>query len=160
MNRTFHIWVILLVTLSLVACKSQQQAHSDASKQGSSPQLHSFISIFELPATDLSRAISFYEAILDYEIEEIEIPGMKMGLFPLEGEMIVGVIIQGDGYVPSQNGVTIYLNAGDNLQVILDKVEKNGGKILVPKTPHGDESGYFALILDTEGNRLGLHSPN
>ncbi len=46
-----------------------------------------------------------------------------------------------------------------NLQTVLDKVEENGGKIIVPKTVHADESGFFALFLDTEGNKLGLNSP-
>lgn len=68
--------------------------------------------------------------------------------------------MKGEDFKPSAEGVTIYLNAGDNLQTILDKVEKNGGKIIVPKTPHADDSGYFALFLDSEGNKLGLNSPN
>lgn len=62
--------------------------------------------------------------------------------------------------MPSSSGVTLYLNAGDNLQVVLSKVEKSGGKVLVPKTPHADENDFFALFLDTEGNRLGLNLPN
>ncbi|MTI30624.1 VOC family protein, partial [Cytophagales bacterium RKSG123] len=81
-------------------------------------------------------------------------------ILPFEEQMITGVLIKGDGYQPSADGVTIYLNGGDNLQTILDKVGKNGGKIIIPKTPHADESGYFANFLDSEGNRLGLHSPN
>jgi len=120
----------------------------------------SFISIFEIPATEISRAVDFYQAILDIEIEKMEFPGMKMGLLPTEGQMTFGVIMQGDGYTPSANGVTIYLNGGDNLQIILNKVEKYGGKIVVSKTLHADESGYFAIFMDTEGNRIGLHSPN
>ena len=87
-------------------------------------------------------------------------PGMEMGIFPYEGQMVTGVIMKGEGYTPSADGVTIYLNGGDNLQTILDKVEKNGGKIIVPKTAHADENGFFALFLDTEGNKIGLNSPN
>ncbi|MCL4109114.1 UNVERIFIED_CONTAM: hypothetical protein GTU68_031026 [Idotea baltica] len=120
--------------------------------------MKSFISIFEIPATEISRAVEFYQAILDIEIEAIDMPGMQMGLFPSEGQMIFGVIVQGEDSQPSANGVTIYLNGGDDLQIVLDKVEKNGGKIIVPKTLHADESGYFALFLDTEGNKMGLHS--
>ena len=86
----------------------------------------SFVSIFEIPATEISRAVDFYEAILDIKIEKIDFPGMQMGLFPSEGQMTFGVIIQGNDYKPSANGVTIYLNGGDNLQIILDKVEKIG----------------------------------
>lgn len=122
--------------------------------------MKSFISIFEIPATEVSRAVDFYQAILNVEIEKMDMPEMQMGIFPYEGQMVVGVIIKAEGYQPSANGVTIYLNGGDNLQVILDKVEKNGGKVLVPKTLHADESGYFALFLDSEGNKIGLHSPH
>ena len=122
--------------------------------------MKSFVSIFEIPATELSRAVDFYQAILDVKIEKMEMPDMQMGIFPYEGQMVTGVIIKAEGYQPSADGVTIYLNGGDNLQGILDKVEKNGGKVLVPKTLHADESGYFAIFLDSEGNKLGLHSLN
>ncbi|HAA11741.1 MAG TPA: glyoxalase [Cytophagales bacterium] len=122
--------------------------------------MNSFVSIFEIPATDISRAIHFYETILDLKIEAMEFPGIEMGLFPYEDQMVTGVIMKGEGYHPSAEGAVIYLNGGDNLQVVLDKVEANGGTVLVPKTPHADEVGFFALFLDSEGNRLGLHSPN
>ena len=122
--------------------------------------MKTFVSIFEIPATDITRAVEFYQAILDIKIEKMDFPEIKMGLFPGEDQMTFGVIMQGEGYTPSANGVTIYLDGGDDLQIILDKVEKNGGKINVPKTLHADESGYFAMFIDTEGNKLGLHSPN
>ena len=122
--------------------------------------MKSFVSIFEIPATEVSRAIEFYQAILDIKIEKFEMPGIQMGVFLFEGHMVTGVIIQADGYRPSADGVTIYLNGGDDLQIILDKVEKANGKIVAPKTLHADESGYFALFLDSEGNKIGLHSPN
>jgi len=130
------------------------------SSNQNSNTMSSFISIFEIPATDLSRAVNFYQAILNVNIEKMEMPGMEMGIFPYEGQLVTGVIVKGDGYNPSADGVTIYLNGGDNLQIILDKVEESGGKIIVPKTPHADESGFFAMFLDTEGNKMGLHSPN
>ena len=117
------------------------------------------INWFEIPVTNFARAKTFYETILGEPITEIPHPQMKYGMLSADMEKGVGGgIVQGDGYKPSADGVTIYLNGGDNLQVILDKVEKNGGKILVPKTPHADESGYFALFLDSEGNKMGLHS--
>ena len=113
--------------------------------------MKSFVSIFEIPATDISRAINFYQAVLEIRIEKMDFPGMEMGIFPYEEQVVTGVIIKGEGYQPSADGITIYLNGGENLQVVLDKVEKNGGKILVPKTPHADESGYFAVFNDSEG---------
>ncbi len=122
--------------------------------------MKSHISIFEIPARDISRAVDFYQAILGISIEKMEMPEMEMGIFPYEDQLITGVIVKAEGYIPSADGVTIYLNGGEDLQIILGKVEENGGEILMKKTAHADDSGFFALFLDTEGNRLGLHSPN
>ncbi|WP_408036172.1 VOC family protein [Tenacibaculum aestuarii] len=122
--------------------------------------MKSYVSIFEIPATNITRAVNFYKEILGIEIERLDFPGMEMGLFPYQGQMVTGVIIKGEGYEPSASGVTIYLNGGDNLQTIIDKVEEHGGNIVIPKTPHADENGYFAIFLDSEGNKIGLHSPN
>ncbi|WP_244156245.1 VOC family protein [Maribacter ulvicola] len=122
--------------------------------------MKSFISIFEIPATNISRAIKFYQAILNIQIEKVKFPEMQLGVFPYKDQMITGVIMKAEGYIPSAKGVTIYLNGGDNLQTILDKVSQNGGKIMVPKSLHADESGYYAIFLDSEGNKMGLHSPH
>ena len=155
----------IILVLSFVACSNKnnlnpESQNVDSSLNQSTKDMNSYISIFEIPATDISRAISFYQAILEIKIEKMDFPGMEMGILPYEGQVVTGVIIKGEGYQPSADGVTIYLNGGDNLQVILDKVEKNGGNVIIPKTPHADESGYFALFLDSEGNKLGLHSVN
>lgn len=122
--------------------------------------MNSYLSIFEIPATDISRAIHFYQAILGIEIERLDFPEIEMGLLPCQNQMITGVIMKGEGYQPSANGVTIYLNGGDNLQTILDKVEEYGGEIIITKTPHADEVGFFAIFHDSEGNKIGLHSPS
>jgi uncharacterized protein len=147
------------------ACTNEksQDVHTqttDATSPKAEDNMKSYISIFEIPATEISRAINFYQSILDIKIEKMEMPGMQMGILPYEGQMVTGVILKAEGYKPSADGVTIYLNAGNDLQVILDKVEKNGGKIIIPKTRHADESGYFAIFLDSEGNKMGLNSPN
>ncbi|MCH6255670.1 VOC family protein [Puniceicoccaceae bacterium K14] len=122
--------------------------------------MNSYVSIFEIPATDIARAISFYESILELKIERMEFPGMEMGLLPHENQALVGVIMKGEDYTPSSKGITLYLNAGNDLQTVLDKVEPGGGTIVIPKTPHADDSGFFAIFLDSEGNKMGLHSPN
>jgi predicted enzyme related to lactoylglutathione lyase len=140
--------------------KTESQAKETTTISPQQNNMKSFISLFEIPATEISRAITFYQAILDIKIEKMEMPDMQMGIFPYEGQMVQGIILKTQGSKPSANGVTIYLNGGDNLQVILDKVEKNGGKILTPKTAHADGNGYFAIFLDTEGNKIGLNSPN
>ncbi len=130
-----------------------------AQTENSNSSMNTFVSIFEIPATDITRAIRFYETILSIDIQRLEFPGIEMGLLPYENQAVTGVIMKGEGYTPSTEGVTIYLNGGENLQTVLDKIEENGGKILVPKTPHADEVGFFAVFLDSEGNKMGLHSP-
>ncbi|WP_452601993.1 VOC family protein [Pontimicrobium sp. MEBiC06410] len=155
----------LILSLSITACNNQNKSKTDTISVESNinqktKEMKSHISIFEIPATDISSAVNFYEAILDINIEKMTMPEMEMGIFPYEEQVVTGVIIRAEGYKPSSNGVTIYLNGGANLQIILDKVEKNGGKIIVPKSLHADESGYYALFIDSEGNKIGLHSPN
>lgn len=166
MKNTILITIITLM-LGFISCKNKE-AEASASESNSNTEttikndknMNNLISIFEIPATDISRAINFYKEILGVEIEKLEFPGMEMGLFPYQDQMVTGVIMKGEGYEPSTKGVTIYLNGGDNLQTILDKVEVNGGKIIIPKTQHADESGFFAIFHDSEGNKIGLHSPN
>lgn len=155
----------VILSFCIIACKGQgksstENQQTDSNETHKLSDMKSFISIFEIPATDISRAVDFYQAILDINIEKMEFPEMQMGIFPYEGQMITGVIMKAEGYKPSAEGVTIYLNGGDNLQIILDKIEDNDGKIIVPKSLHADESGYYAIFLDSEGNKIGLHSPN
>ncbi len=164
MRRTI-LATLVLVSLGSTSCMEQNESTADeqvvvTTTEASMSNMKSFISIFEIPVTDMSRAVGFYQSILGITIEKFEMPGMQIGAFPSESQAVFGVLMQGEGYVPSSNGVTIYLDGGNDLQVILNKVEQSGGTILVPKTAHADESGFFALLLDTEGNKIGLHSVN
>ena len=147
MNKTITILITIFFTFSVLQCSHREK------------KMNSYIGIFEIPAKNISKAIDFYESILDIKIEKMEVQNRKMGILPYEGQQVAGVIIEAEGYEPSSNGVTIYLNAGENLQSILDKITPNGGKILVPKTPHADQNGFFAIFIDCEGNKLGLTSP-
>lgn len=122
--------------------------------------MRNLISIFEIPAADFSRAVKFYQAILDISIEEVDMDGILMGVFPGDEKSVSGAVIKGNDYRPSTDGVIIYLNGGNDLQVVLDKIEANKGKIIVPKTQINPEIGFYALFMDTEGNKLGLHSVN
>jgi predicted enzyme related to lactoylglutathione lyase len=125
-----------------------------------SDHMKNLISIVEIPTADFPRAVAFYQAILDINIEEAEMDGVKMGLFPNDGESVFVQLIHGSEYKASTDGTIVYLNGGDDLQKIADKIEANGGKIVVPKTGMGPEMGSFAIFTDTEGNKLGLHSYN
>lgn len=119
--------------------------------------MENFIWFFEIPAIDFSRATSFYQAILGIDIEVVDMNGIQMGLFPNDGKAVSGAVVKGN-YKPSAEGVIVYLNGGDDLQTILDKVVAANGKVLVPKSEIGPDMGFYALFMDTEGNRLGLHS--
>jgi predicted enzyme related to lactoylglutathione lyase len=122
--------------------------------------MRNFISIVEIPTIDFSRAIAFYQAILDISIEEIEMDGIKMGLFPNDGSTISVQLIRGSEYKTSTGGTIVYLNAGNDLQTVVNKIEANNGKTIVPKTEIGPEMGFYAMFIDTEGNKLGLYSTN
>ena len=122
--------------------------------------MQNLINWFEIPASDINRAIAFYKAILSVEIEETEMFGAKMGFFPSDGTNVSGAIVQGEDYIVSKDGVLAYLNGGNDLQNVLDNVEKNNGKVILPKTQISIEMGYFAIFIDTEGNKMAVHSIN
>jgi len=114
---------------------------------------------FEIPVLDFARATVFYETILDIEIHIMPHPEYKYGVFPAEinNGQVGGGIVQGEGFEPSTKGSIIYLNAQPDLSIALGKVEAAGGKVLMGKTSIGS-NGFMAHILDTEGNRVALHS--
>lgn len=122
--------------------------------------MENLINWFEIPAKDFNRAVSFYKAILGVEVNEVEMFGTKMGLFPTDGKNVSGAIVHGEDYTPSHDGVVTYLNGGNNLQDVLDKIEANDGKIIVPKTQISPEMGYFGMFIDSEGNKMAVHSMN
>src|SRR5664279_2619639 len=118
------------------------------------------ISWFEIPSTDLNRAAKFYETIFDITLTPLVTPEIKMRLFPLEDMMGVGgaIVDSGGFHKPSStDGPLLYLKANPDVQNVLDKVEAAGGKIIVPKMSIG-EYGFMGAFIDTEGNRIALHS--
>ena len=122
----------------------------------------STISWFEIPTSDIERAQKFYESIFGMNMMNMDNAAVKMRIFPVKDMMedITGAIVYNqDFYSPSEKaGTLVYLNSNPNVQHVLDKVVSAGGQILVPKRQISDEFGYMALIIDTEGNRIGLHS--
>jgi len=116
---------------------------------------------FEIPATDITRARKFYEQIFSMTMQDMgEMMGMKMAGFPAEmaSGKASGGLVQSQMHHPSMDGCVIYLNANPSIQTVIDRVEKAGGKILMPKTQITAEIGFMAFITDTEGNRIGLHA--
>jgi predicted enzyme related to lactoylglutathione lyase len=122
----------------------------------------SAVTWFQIPASDMARAKTFYETICGLSLEKLDVgPAMEMWSFPadaMKGE-VGGAIVCGEGAAPSATGTAVFLNADPDLQVVLDRVEGAGGRILMPKTAIEMEgAGHFAMIADTEGNTVGLHS--
>jgi predicted enzyme related to lactoylglutathione lyase len=120
------------------------------------------ISWFEIPTIDIERAQKFYEAIFQIKLEPLETDNFKMRMFPLDNPMngVGGTLVKTDGFhVPSPtDGPLIYLNGNPDVQIVVDRIEAAGGKVTVPKTKISDEYGYMAVFIDTEGNRIALHS--
>lgn len=120
------------------------------------------ISWFEIPATNLDRATKFYESVFGLKLDPIDTPNIKMRIFPLDDPMkgVSGAVVDSGGFhKPSAtDGPLIYLNGNPDVQTFLDKIEAAGGKIIVPKTEISPEYGYMGVFVDSEGNRIGLHS--
>lgn len=124
--------------------------------------MNNAISWFEIGTANLERATKFYETIFNIQFAPLDLPNIKMRMFPLDDMMtgVGGALVDSGGFhKPSAtDGPLIYLNGNPDLQLVLDKVEAAGGKIMVPKTQISPEYGYMAVFLDTEGNRIALHS--
>jgi uncharacterized protein len=116
---------------------------------------------FEISVAEMPRAKKFYESIFNVKMEESQLAGSLMAFFPSANDSgkVGGALAQGPFHKPSIDGSKIYLNANPNLSTVLDQVEVNGGKIVLPKTSIGPW-GNMAFFVDTEGNVIGLHSNN
>ncbi|WP_317932877.1 VOC family protein [Halioxenophilus sp. WMMB6] len=113
------------------------------------------ITWFEIPTSDFQRAIDFYQAVFKIELKTMEELGIAMALFPHAEGMAGGALVSGAPYQPSSDGVVIYLYSND-FDAALDRIECNGGKVVMPKTEI--PAGLIALFIDSEGNRVGLHT--
>ena len=111
----------------------------------------------DIPVLDLDRAVSFYSAVLGSPVQKQEYPGMSIGLLPGSDPDVSGCLFTKDDERPSDRGLLIYLNAQGRLDEAVAAVEPNGGKVVQPKHQIGPY-GFRAVILDSEGNRVALHS--
>ncbi|WP_029902414.1 VOC family protein [Prevotella sp. 10(H)] len=118
------------------------------------------IAFFEIPVLDFDRAIKFYETVLNVNLTAMDCGHDKMALFPAENGVCPGAIswAKDKRFLPSENGTMVSFNI-ENIERAISLIEKFGGKILISKTKiEGEESGYFSIFLDCEGNRVGLYS--
>jgi predicted enzyme related to lactoylglutathione lyase len=123
------------------------------------------ITWFEIPVLDTGRAKVFYETILDIEMQTLYIAetNEELTFFPYNPEIVqatsgrvTGVLTKSKNAKPSIDGTRVYINASPEIQTVLDKVAKAGGKVIVPKQQI--RAGFIAIIMDTEGNSIGLHA--
>ena len=115
---------------------------------------------FEISVSDIARAKKFYETIFSIQMEEMEMMGMKMAMFPYDpmSGKLSGGLVQSDMHKPSADGAKVYFNGNPDLDEALSKVEAAGGHVVMPKSKISDDIGYMAFFVDTEGNAVALHS--
>jgi predicted enzyme related to lactoylglutathione lyase len=118
------------------------------------------INWFEIPVTDLARAKHFYQVAFGIHMEDMNMPGMEMSGFPAEmgNGKVSGALVNSSNSKPSADGVIIYLNANPDMTDVLQRIESEGGQVVLGKTLISPEIGYMAFFIDTEGNKLGIHS--
>ncbi|KXT54935.1 VOC family protein [Bacteroides intestinalis] len=115
------------------------------------------IAFFEIPATDFHRAIDFYETVLNMKLPTCECEEEKMAFFT-EGDEFVGAVSYASDFLPSEKGVLIHFNV-DDIEPTLETILKKGGKVVIPRTKiEAEGRGYFAVFVDTEGNRVGIYA--
>ncbi|MBI1891679.1 MAG: VOC family protein [Burkholderiales bacterium] len=120
--------------------------------------MHTKINWFEIPAADFARAVKFYEAIFATPLRVEAFGDTQLGVFTVESGDSIGAVIDGSNYVPGTNGPVLYLEAQPSIDTVLERIEPAGGSIKMGKFALPDGMGYIAHFLDTEGNRLALHS--
>jgi uncharacterized protein len=121
------------------------------------------INWFDIPVADLDRACKFYEALSGKKLkrEAMGAPGNEMAMFELDDQAAVnGCLFHTPEVKPSATGTLVYLNAEPSIDTWLSRVERAGGKVVQGKTALPPGLGFFAYIMDTEGNRVGVHALN
>ena len=115
---------------------------------------------FEIPVTNINRASRFYGAVLQQELKAQTFGPHAMHVFQYQQPGVGGCLIEGEQYKPSAQGAVIYLPISDNMNTALSRVGDAGGKVALGRTELPGDMGCFAHIIDTEGNRVGLHAMN
>jgi predicted enzyme related to lactoylglutathione lyase len=113
---------------------------------------------FEIYVQDMARARKFYETVFEVKLEKLPAPDIELWAFPMSMERTGagGALVRMEGFAPGGNSVLVYFSCED-CAVEASRVKQAGGRIQKEKMPIG-EYGFIALVFDTEGNMLGLHS--
>jgi predicted enzyme related to lactoylglutathione lyase len=120
--------------------------------------LRNAIDWFEIPVRDLDRAQRFYEALLGAPLRREQMGDATLAVFTYDEHGVGGCLFAGGDLGPAAQGTIVYLNAAPSLDAVLARVERAGGRIATPTVQLPGDMGAFAHILDTEGNRVGLHA--
>jgi predicted enzyme related to lactoylglutathione lyase len=132
------------------------------------------ISWFEIPSIDFDRAVGFYSSVLNCELnvynpESDDSENGKAGMFSTDDGDVGGMIVETDEYTTdggatisytptADSGPVVYLTVDSDMDGVLSRVEQTGGEVLVPMEAIPEMDGYYAIVTDTEGNRIGLIS--
>lgn len=118
------------------------------------------INWFEICTHDFNRAVNFYQNVFAATFRQENLCDLPLAIFPYQHEQGIGGAIVDMRPVNAGSSVLVYLNAGGSLQTVLDRVEGAGGKIHMPAVELPQNIGFIAQMIDSEGNLVGLHSPN
>ena len=123
---------------------------------------HNIAGWFEIPVLDMDRAIRFYEAVFQLNLQRETLEGLDMAWFPwnMEGQGAPGSLVcHPEFYQPSSQGTLLYRTAtSGDAAVEMGRVEDAGGKVIIPKKLISEDYGYMGVFIDTEGNRIAVHS--
>lgn len=128
------------------------------SNSTSKPAVRSALTWFEIPTKDFERARTFYGAILEAPLLVENFGPGRIAMFPYERPGIGGCLDEKSESRPSDGGTVVYLDVSGRFGRTLELVERAGGTITMPETALPPGMGVMAHILDSEGNRVGLHA--
>ena len=112
---------------------------------------------FEIPTLDIKRAKKFYETLFDSELDKKENADNEYYLIP-DNENPAGALIRNEKVIPSPGGVLLYLNIDTDIKKSVKRIQKAGGRILKDIEEVDGYPGQFAVFVDSEGNRIGIHA--
>jgi len=114
------------------------------------------INWFQIPAGNLARATKFYADVLGWQFHQQEDPMGRHAFILADQGAVTGEIVQSAFTKPSGDGTRLFLGVPESVAAALAKVAPAGGKITMPATSLGP-MGVIAIMVDSEGNQIGLH---